>query len=51
VLHSNLKPFEGDQVYDKNGQVKRVGGGPAKDYSSEVENEVKTTKASVDKLK
>ena len=35
-LHSQVKPFNGDNTHDKEGNIRRNGGGPAKDYIGEV---------------
>lgn len=51
-LHTHLKRFEGDNTHDENGEIRRNGGGPAKDYVAEVGSLANNVKIKdVDKLK
>lgn len=51
VVHSGLKDWEGDDLHDNQGRVRREGGGPAHDYAGEVEKAIKDAKPNIDKLK
>jgi hypothetical protein len=51
VVHSNLKPFNGNDSFDEDGNIKRSGGGPSKEWVAEVSQEVDKAKPDVDELK
>ena len=50
ITHSALPVWEGSSTHDLNGDLKRTGGGPSKDYMGEVEDVVGNAKKNLVKL-
>jgi len=44
IIHTDLPEFTGDGVHDKDGNLKRSGGGPPKDYYETVHNTIDLVK-------
>lgn len=51
LIHSKLKPWDGDNTHDLNGLIKRTGGGPPKDWVGEIDRTTNKIKPDVESLK